>query len=529
MTALNVLLVVAAIVIVSKLLTHGVGEQPVGAVAAAESCEARDSVRVVADPKIAGALEHIAAKVRENDCISVDIVEEDSDHTAVRLGAGQDLEFDAWVPDSDLWLLRAEELANVSGEEITVTTRDVVASTPIVLAGTESTAMALETLEVTWQGISDGIVSVVLPDPAGAAASVAALSALQHAVGDDFTAFTALVMRLHSNMVDASQDGLEAVSESDRPTIAITTEQMVRAYSDGAPTPLVSVYHPDVSTASAVPLATADNVSDDTSHALGVLIEAIHASPELLAEHGFRDASGQAHHMAENEVIVPVSAESHIDVLDTWGQLTAPSRMLSVIDVSGSMNDVVGGNTRRIDLFSEAAVLAVNALPDNTDMATWIFSSGRDGDKPWEEIVSFGSLGDPQHRQLTIDTARDLEHRVVGGTGLYDTVLDAMRFMRESYEPDKVNLILLNTDGVNEDHIGVELPELLDELHVLHDPENPVVVIAVGYGPDTDQQVLTQIAEATGGAAYHALHPTDIAQVLMEAVTQRACRPDCGG
>ena len=41
------------------------------------------------------------------------------------------------------------------------------------------------------------------------------------------------------------------------------------------------------------------------------------------------------------------------------------------------------------------------------------------------------------------------------------------------------------------------------------------------------QQALEQIAEATDGAAYQALEPTDITTVLVDAVTQRGCRPFC--
>lgn len=69
---------------------------------------------------------------------------------------------------------------------------------------------------------------------------------------------------------------------------------------------------------------------------------------------------------------------------------------------------------------------------------------------------------------------------------------------------------------------------LLAELERIQDPAKPVPVIAIGYGPDTDQDALEQIAAATDGAAYQALEPTDISTVLVDAVTQRGCRPYCG-
>nr|WP_277924668.1 VWA domain-containing protein [Microbacterium ureisolvens] len=202
--------------------------------------------------------------------------------------------------------------------------------------------------------------------------------------------------------------------------------------------------------------------------------------------------------------------------------------MLSLNDVSGSMFQPATADMRRIDLFEQAAVRAVNSLSADSSLATWVFSSRRIGGQDWQEIVPFGPLGDPAHKQRTIDTANSLDSLVGGGTGLYDSVLAAVQYLRDTYVPGQVHLVLLNTDGVNEDDDGLDLPGLLAELEKLRDPAKPVAVIAIGYGPDTDQAALEQIAAATDGAAYQALQPTDIGTVLIDAVTQRGCRPNCG-
>lgn len=49
----------------------------------------------------------------------------------------------------------------------------------------------------------------------------------------------------------------------------------------------------------------------------------------------------------------------------------------------------------------------------------------------------------------------------------------------------------------------------------------------VGIGPDTDLDAMRRIAEATGGAAYSAARPEDLTVVLTDALSQRACRPNC--
>jgi hypothetical protein len=48
-----------------------------------------------------------------------------------------------------------------------------------------------------------------------------------------------------------------------------------------------------------------------------------------------------------------------------------------------------------------------------------------------------------------------------------------------------------------------------------------VKVIGVALGPDADIDALQQIADATGGAAYSAVDPTDLQDVLFDALRQR--------
>jgi hypothetical protein len=39
---------------------------------------------------------------------------------------------------------------------------------------------------------------------------------------------------------------------------------------------------------------------------------------------------------------------------------------------------------------------------------------------------------------------------------------------------------------------------------------------------------MQKIAKATKGAAYSASKPEDLSTVLVDALSQRSCRPDCG-
>ncbi len=531
-----VVLVVALAVVLGIFLTRGSDTaesvpEPVPAAGCLPS-----SLRITADPAIAGALEAIVADLpgSGSECPAVSVHSEESAVTAAALAAGSAPDFDVWVPDSAMWPARASGQAELTGVDAAdLVVGAAVASTPVVFAATEPTAAALEAAGAGFSSIAGRTVAAVLPDPSTVAASSAALLALQTAVGGDARAFTALVLGLDTGVVTTAADALAAASAAATPTIAVTTEQALQEYGDQTQAALVPIYPADVKPALSVPLVTLADASADAVAAVEILTAAVADGSDHLAAYGLRDAAGSAPDSAPDSAGAAMTADAtdstnQAEVLRTWQMLTAPSRMLSLNDVSGSMLQPATADMRRIDLFEQAAVRAVNSLSDDSSLATWVFSSRRIGGQDWQEIVPFGPLGDPAHKQRTIDTANGLDSLVGGGTGLYDSVLAAVTYLRETYVPGQVHLVLLNTDGVNEDDDGLDLPALLAQLETLRDPAKPVAVIAIGYGPDTDQAALEQIAAATDGAAYQALQPTDIGTVLIDAVTQRGCRPNCG-
>jgi Ca-activated chloride channel homolog len=537
LVAVIIALVVALIVVVGVVFVRGAGGA--SAEKAPPSAECLPSgLRITADPAVADAVRALATHLGGAHCPAVTIQTEDSLATASALATDAKPGFDVWVPDSAMWPARAGEQAKLAGVSAPdLKTDATLASTPVVFAATKPTAATLGA--AGFATLAGSKVAAVLPDPSKVAASSAALLALQKAVNGDARTFTTLVLGLHTGVVATAADALAAVSAAQAPTVALTTEQAVLAYDKDAAAPLVPIYPADVHAAVSVPLVTVADAPASTRKAVKMLSDAAADARGRLAEYGLRDAAGHptgstvagSSAQPSAKATTPAAtadAANQAEVLRTWQVLTAPSRMLSLNDVSGSMLQPAAPGMRRIDLFEQAAVRAVNTLPPDTSLATWVFSSRRVGGQDWQEIVPFGSLGDPAFKQHTIDTANSLAGYVGGGTGLYDSVLAAVKYMRDTYVAGEVNLVLLNTDGVNEDDDGLDLPGLLAQLQKLRDPAKPVAVIAIGYGPDTDQSVLQQIAAATDGAAYQALEPTDISTVLIDAVTQRGCRPNCG-
>jgi len=205
--------------------------------------------------------------------------------------------------------------------------------------------------------------------------------------------------------------------------------------------------------------------------------------------------------------------------------------MLAVIDVSGSMS-ATEGSTDRIGLAAAAAQGGLSLFPDSSSIGLWAFSSNLPGGLAWQELVPLGPLTErvgpaPSRRAALAAAAATLRDRLGGKTALYDTAIAATREVRAGYEPGRSNTVVLITDGRNEVDGGIDLPLAVQTLRAEADPTRPVPLIAIGIGPDSDQDALRQLAEATGGRAYAAQNPQDIRTVFLDALSQRVCRPGC--
>ena len=206
--------------------------------------------------------------------------------------------------------------------------------------------------------------------------------------------------------------------------------------------------------------------------------------------------------------------------------------MLTVIDVSGSMDQDAGQGRTRIELARDAAITALRLYPDSAQIGLWAFSVLLKPPNDWLSLVDLGPLGDDvsgaTRRDRLLEQSQTLPTLVGGGTGLYDTTLAAFRTVRAGYDPARVNSVVLLTDGRNEeDPGGIDLDTLLRTLRAEFDPAQPIPIITIGMGPDADLDTLRQISETTGGKAYTALDPNDIETVFLDAMIERRCRPSC--
>jgi hypothetical protein len=112
-----------------------------------------------------------------------------------------------------------------------------------------------------------------------------------------------------------------------------------------------------------------------------------------------------------------------------------------------------------------------------------------------------------------------------GNTGLYDTTLAAYRDARRNWAPGRINVMLIATDGKNDDAHSISRAELIGELTKLNDPRRPLPILFIGIGGGIDPKELNDIANATGGKVFLSKEPSGIRQIFFAALAGLACQP----
>jgi Ca-activated chloride channel family protein len=254
-------------------------------------------------------------------------------------------------------------------------------------------------------------------------------------------------------------------------------------------------------------------------------------------EAGFRTSEGRAGPQLSEangllpdqpkRVLAPPAPKVVAAALESWNAARKRSNVLAVFDVSGSMKQEVpgtGGKTK-MDLVKAAASQALALFAPETNLGSWVFSADLTGGRDWREDVPIGpttaELPNGKTRRQAMFQSLAAMQATSGDTGLYDTTLAAFRAVKRSYAPDRINIVVLLTDGINDDPSGgINRGELLRRLKAEQDPNKPVRIITVAYGANADATSLKLISQATGGLAYVSRDPRDILRVFTDAITK---------
>lgn len=243
-------------------------------------------------------------------------------------------------------------------------------------------------------------------------------------------------------------------------------------------------------------------------------------------EAGFRTFEGQPGDVIRPEdgllpsgagaVISPPAPTVLAEVQKSWDRLRKRAHVLLVLDVSGSMGESVpSAGATKLELAQEAAIGALDAFAKDDDVGLWVFSTDLgDNGEPYRELVPIGPAAKTVP-QMKKDIARMVAD---GGTGLYATLREAQRVSLKSLDPQRINAIVLLSDGRNEYPRDTDLDGLLRDISG-ESVDTSVRIFTIGYGGQADIASLTAIAEASRGQYYEATDPASIEKVMVSVLS----------
>ncbi len=483
------------------------------------------AVSVIAEGDLGDYVTALADRAEQDSCFDYTVEAVPASHVDERLT--QSDAPDIWVAESPA---RVRQVSNSLGR----TWSDIgpsIGTSPVIVAGHRlpdlpswSKTLTLPALRVDPPAKSDVSNAAVV----GALAEMSSGSMTHQQLIDTLT-----MRALRMNDEDGTPD-LKAMSASDEPSLALTTERSYATFAAANPTANLQAAVPQTGTVTLdyriANVAQGDRqaTADDAIVALTGVLQTDEGK-EIRQAANIRPADSSplpdGRGVGDANIIVPPNRELIDNIQRKWTALTLPIRALVVQDVSGSMRQDAGGKTRA-QLLRDASVFGLSKFPRNTSLGYWEFSSDRGGDGiPYREVVPIGPVlgttdGKPNRDLLAaaIDNSMSNLH---GGTGLYDTALAAFKKVYDTYDPAYSNSVILMTDGRNEDAASVTLDQLVSELNIMKNPARRIPIITIGISQDADASALKKISDATGGSSFVALDPKDIGSILLRAVSYR--------
>ncbi|MBX3314783.1 MAG: VWA domain-containing protein [Actinobacteria bacterium] len=263
------------------------------------------------------------------------------------------------------------------------------------------------------------------------------------------------------------------------------------------------------------------------------------ANQEKVLEYGFRpgnpdvalsspisEANGVDPDQPSKLLQVPQPAVM-VALLDRWKEQRKEARVMLVLDVSGSMQDPTDpadpSGPSKLELAQKAAIESLGEFKSTDDVGLRVFSTnlGPQSDQDYLDVLPIQPMAD--NREALKNRIRDLVPR--NGTPLYTVTSEAYDAMLASYDPTRINAIVLLTDGTNDDgddsDDSDQLQALLTKLKANNNGENdkPVRVFAIGYGTEANRDVLEQITDASNAAYYSASDPETITKVFTAVIS----------
>jgi hypothetical protein len=540
--AAAVVVAAVGVVVVVRLASGGPDSSGQSSADAGTTCPPAPGLTVSAAPEIAPVVSELAEDMTGDDgCAAVEVVAE-APATVAAAVAGRSADGgdapDVWLPDSSLWMTAADRPLRAAAPQ-----DDSVATSPLVFAVGPATAERLterprpEVADLVRAALSGTALRLMVTAEQQAPERVGAVVSLYDAVQGTAEARAAMTGLLRSvTLTERSpRDLLAGLADEEGTAVAVSEQAMVTVNRD-ADLGLVGIY-PHTVAFDYPYVVLADEAG---AAALADDLEARLRSPEgqqALQEAGFRDAEGAVGAEAVEQAGVdtttvtpaPMQPANLAMAEQAMTLVQRESRLLAVLDVSGSMGYGVRGRDApgpsRISIATRAAAEGLSLYPDSTKLGLWTFPRTALMPMSHRVVAPVGRVTNERRARLATVLAglREVER---GSTPLYVTTLAAVRQMRSGWDPERVNAVVILSDGQDTEG-GVSLGSLVATLRSMRSSSRPVPVVTIAFGPDSDARSLAAIAEASGGSFYPASNAADIRKVFLDALGQRTCRPDC--
>jgi hypothetical protein len=541
-----------------------------GAVIAHASCTNRPTiVNLAVSLDIYPAIETVARTFNREDqvaagrCVDVQVTQGVPSTVASQIDGQASLQggspVDAWIPDSSVWVDVARSYA--AGAQAVQPTSITVARSPIVLVTSQAVAQQTGVFAAgaNWSLLlppgfggppaSMGL-SVDLPDPADSAVGLLSVVEISRLLGQSAAgrvAFTKFEFSTVSTDEFNSAPALESFLQSIvlRKAIAVTTEQAVISYDRANPgQPLAAYYPASASKATGSPeldypyvLTSSNPAVSEGAEAFGRFLQGSYAQ-SVIRYDGFRSGSGIPDDLPASSglssqrlnVATPPAPTEVATNLTTWQKLGLGTRLLAIIDDSAAMRAPSGlPNLSLEQVLTQTASRGLALFPASTEMGLWEAPDSRNPAVSYRTLVPVGPL--PAAWGI-FSRREELAQIDLGVTPtdnpmhLYDAILAAYKVMTSTYAPSYSNAIVVMTAGIDASG-DMKLASLLSQLKSMYNPAKKVEIVIIQFGDVGSFTAMQDIANATGGAAFQITNPDQIAQVFIEAISQRVCDQGC--
>lgn len=464
-------------------------------------------LRVVTARSFAPVLTSLARSLETgDDCVALEVETVEGRAAPAQVA---ELEADVWIPDDAAWAETAGSLE--LAEEEVAGSGTVVATSPIYMVTDEATAEKVTDAGGSWLGLAELVTSnsgvkLVVRDPNGSGDGLIGIGSVGEAVWQ-------------AENMDASAEALatalpttrtvedQALPEDDGDVGLVSEYALVRLLENPNREAAAGVRNAVILTGSDYTAqlrytwfptaAAADN--PDLAAAMERVLSTLTGADgaEAIGAAGLRIPDGGPPPNA-TDALPEISAAPFevmgghaVDhVFATWYQQDRQSDLLLVIDVSGSMREIApGSNSRLIDIVADSTLALGELLPDNSELAIWEFGSLLDPPRDYRTVLSRAPLNAAQRERLaTVAGSLDASDT---GTGLYDSTLAAYLTARDGYREGVSNHVVVFTDGQNRDDVEtIEIGELTAQLVAAQDPERPVELTMLLFGPEPDVDLL---------------------------------------